>query len=223
MRRGELASRIDYTKLGPDVSSAQVIELCKEAHKYKFAAVCVNPNYVALAKKELKDSPVKVCTVIGFPHGANVAEVKAFEAKKAVDDGADELDIVINIAALKAKDYQTVLNELRAVREAVAKVPRPIVLKVILETALLNEEQKVAGCILAVAAGADYVKTSTGFGPGGATVEDIKLLRHSVGPNFGIKASGGIKDYQTAVEMIQAGANRLGTSSALAIMEEAPD
>lgn len=222
MRRAELASKIDYALLGPDILATQVKELCKEAARYKFACVCVNPCYVALAKSELKDSPVKVCTVIGFPHGASHSGAKVFEAKQALLDGADELDMVINIGALKFKDYRTVLEEIRAVREETRKGAKEILLKVILETALLNEEEKIAGCILAKAGGADFVKTSTGFGPGGATVEDIALIRKTVGAEMGIKASGGIKDYETALAMIRAGANRIGTSAAIKILEEAP-
>ncbi len=222
MRRAELASKIDYALLGPDTSAARVKELCKEAARYKVACVCVNPCYVALAKSELKDSSVKVCTVIGFPHGASHPEAKVFEAKQALLDGADELDMVINIGALKSKDYRAVLEEIRAVREEAKKGAKEIVLKVILETALLNDEEKVAGCILAKAGGADFVKTSTGFGPRGATVEDIALMRKAVGEGMGIKAAGGIKDHETALAMLKAGATRLGTSSAVKIIEEAP-
>lgn len=222
MRRTELASKIDYALLGPDISAAQVKELCKEASRYKVACVCVNPCHVALAKSELKDSSVKVCTVIGFPHGANHPEAKVFEAKQALLDGADELDMVINISALKSKDYRTVLEEIRAVREETRKGAKEILLKAILETALLNEEEKVAGCILAKAGGADFVKTSTGFGPAGATIEDVALMRKTVGAEMGIKASGGIKDYETALAMLKAGANRLGTSAAAKILQEAP-
>jgi deoxyribose-phosphate aldolase len=166
---------------------------------------------------------VKVATVIGFPHGATLPAVKAFEAKEAVDAGADELDMVINIAALKAKDYRAVLEEIVGVREAIAKAPRWIILKVILETSLLDEEEKVAGAILAKAAGADFVKTSTGFGPGGAKIEDVKLLKEAVGPGMGVKAAGGISDYETAMAMIEAGADRIGTSSGVAIIDGAPE
>jgi len=222
MRRAELASKIDYALLGPDISAAQVKELCQEAARFKVACVCVNPCYVALAKSELKDSTVKVCTVIGFPHGTSHPEAKVFEAKQALLDGADELDMVINIGALKSKDYRTVLEEIRAVREETQRGAKQIVLKVILETALLNEEEKVAGCILAKAGGADFVKTSTGFGPHGATVEDVALMRKTVGAEMGIKAAGGIKDYEAALAMIKAGANRIGTSYAIKILEEAP-
>jgi len=223
MRRSELAERIDHTVLGPDVAPERVEELCAEAARYKLYAVCVNPCYIRLAKEELKETTVKVAAVIGFPQGATLPQVKAFEAKEAVDAGADELDMVVNIAALKAKDYRAMLEEIVGVREAVAKAPRRIILKVILETALLDEEQKIAGAILAKAAGADFVKTSTGFGPGGATVEDVKLLKETVGSGVGVKAAGGIRDYETAVAMIEAGADRIGTSSGAAIIQGAPE
>ncbi|MFQ6033542.1 MAG: deoxyribose-phosphate aldolase [Candidatus Bipolaricaulia bacterium] len=223
MRRIELAERIDHTVLGPDVPPEWVRELCAEAKRWKFYAVCVNPCYIGLAKEELKDTQVKLATVIGFPHGATLSQVKAFEAKEAVDAGADELDMVINIAALKAKDYRAVLEEIVGVREAIAKAPRRIILKVILETSLLDEEEKIAGAILAQAAGADFVKTSTGFAAGGATVEDVRLLKEAVGPQVRVKAAGGIKDYETAVAMIEAEAERIGTSSGVAIIEGAPE
>ncbi len=223
LRRAELAKLIDHTALGPAVTPERVKELCAEAVRYDFFAVCVNPCHVALAKRELRDTAVKVATVIGFPHGATLPEVKAFEARAAVDAGADELDMVINVAALQQKDYRAVHEEIAAVREAVAKAPRRILLKVILETALLDESGKVAGAIIAQAAGADFVKTSTGFGPGGATVEDVKLLRSTVGPGMGVKAAGGIRDYETAIAMVAAGANRIGTSSGVAIIQGAPE
>ncbi|HIC95681.1 TPA: deoxyribose-phosphate aldolase [Candidatus Bipolaricaulota bacterium] len=223
MTKKELAERIDHTALGPDISPERVKELCAEAIRYKFYAVCVNPCYIRLAKEELKDSEVKVVTVLGFPHGATLPQVKAFEARGAVDEGADELDMVINIAALISKDYRTVLEEISGVREAIAKTPRRVILKVILETALLTTEQKVAGAIIAQAAGADFVKTSTGFGSGGATVEDVKLLKGAVGPQVRVKAAGGIRDYETAAALIAAGADRLGTSSGVAIIEGAPE
>ncbi len=222
MTRSQLAALIDHTQLGPDVSRAQIRRLCEEAVQYGFYAVCVNPCHVSLAKGLLKDSVVKVTTVVGFPHGANVPAAKAFEAKQAIADGADELDMVPNIAALKESDEGYVLSEIQAVREAARMSTQPVVLKVILETALLNDEQKIAGCKLAKAAGADFVKTSTGFAAGGATVEDVRLLRAAVGPRMGVKASGGIRDYATAVAMIEAGATRIGTSSGVQILEGAP-
>jgi deoxyribose-phosphate aldolase len=223
MRKAELARLIDHTVLGPDTSPADVERVCQEAIRHGFFSVCVPPTYVALARGLLRETQVKVCTVVGFPHGQHKPEVKAFEAKEALDDGADEVDMVINVAALKAGDYQAVLADIRGVREALSKAPRRVVLKVILECALLADEEKEAGAILVKAAGADFVKTSTGFGPGGATPEDVALLRRVVGEDFGVKAAGGIRDYATALRMIQAGANRLGASRSLAILEGAPD
>jgi len=223
VRRIELARIIDHTALGPEVDKARVEKLCQEAMQHKFFAVCIPPTFVGFARQILRDSGVKVCTVVGFPHGQNRPEVKALEARLAVEEGADEVDMVINIPALKAGDYAHVLSEIRAVREATQKAARPIVLKVILECALLSQEEKVAGAILAKAAGADFVKTSTGFGPGGATPEDVALLRRAVGPNFGVKAAGGIRDYASAVRMVEAGANRIGASRSLEILAGAPD
>jgi len=223
MKRSELAARIDHTVLGADVSPEQVRKLCAEAARYHFHAVCINPCYLRLAKGELAETTVLVDAVLGFPLGATLPQVKAFEAREAVQAGADELDMVINIAALKRKDYQAVLWEIAGVREAVAQADRKIILKVILETALLDDRQKIAGAILAQAAGADFVKTSTGFGPGGATVEDVRLLRQTVSPAMGIKAAGGIHDYQTALALIEAGADRLGASAGLAILQGAPE
>jgi deoxyribose-phosphate aldolase len=222
VRRAELVTRIEHTNLGPDVSRAEIEELCQDALTYGFYGVCVSPTRVALAQSLLGDSPVKLVTVIGFPHGTHTAAVKAEEAGQAIRDGADELDMVIQIAALKERDYGTVLEEMLAVREETEKSPRPILIKVILETALLTDDEKVAGCILAKAAGVDFVKTSTGFGPGGATVEDVQLLHGVVGPEMGIKAAGGIRDYETAVAMLEAGATRIGTSSGVQILAGAP-
>ncbi len=222
MTRKELAERIDHTALGPEISPERLKQLCAEAKEFGFYGVCVNPWHIELARKELEGSPVKIVTVIGFPHGATLPQVKAYEAKAAVEAGADELDMVINIGALKAKDYQVILKELAGVREALVRAPKRIILKVILETGLLTDEEKVAGAILAQAGGADFVKTSTGFGPRGATVEDVKLLKAAVGPQMKVKAAGGIRDYQTAVAMIEAGADRLGTSSGVAIITGAP-
>lgn len=223
MRRIELARIIDHTALGPDVDRARVERLCEEAIRHRFYAACVPAPFAALAKKILRDSEVKVCVVVGFPHGQHKPEVKALEAKAAVEEGADEVDMVIHVPALKAGDYAHTLGEIRAVREALSKATRPIVLKVILECALLSDEEKVAGAILAKAAGADFVKTSTGFGPGGATAEDVALLRRAVGPGMGVKAAGGIRDYPTALRMVQAGANRIGASKSLDILAGAPE
>ncbi len=223
MRKVELARLIDHTVLGPEAGKAAVEQVCEEAIQHKFYAVCVPPPYVALAKSILRDKGVLVGTTIGFPHGQHKPEVKAAEAKAAVDDGADEVDMVVHVAALKEGDYGAVLADIRAVKEALSKAPRKVVLKVILECALLTDEQKVAGAILAKAAGADFVKTSTGFASGGATVEDVALLRRAVGPTMGVKASGGIRDYATAVKMVEAGANRLGASKSVHIIAGAPE
>ena len=223
MRKAELAKLIDHTVLGPATGRADVERVCEEAKRYGFATVCIPPTYVRLAARLLRDSGIKVCTVAGFPHGQHTPETKAFEAKAAVDAGADEVDMVINVAALIAGDYSYVLSDIRAVREAIDKAPRPIVLKVILECALLSDDKKEAGAILAKAAGADFVKTSTGFGPGGATPEDVALLRRTVGDSMGVKAAGGIRDYETALAMIQAGANRIGASKGVQILEGAPE
>ncbi len=223
MRKKELAGYIDHTVLGPATSPEDVERVCQEAKTYGFYGVCIPPTYVARARELLRDTSVKVVTVVGFPHGQHLPEVKAFEAKVAVDHGADEVDMVINVAALKAGDYPAVLQDIRAVREAIDKAPKRVILKVILECALLSDEEKVAGAILAKAAGADFVKTSTGFGPGGATVEDVRLLRRTVGEGMGVKAAGGIRDYETALRMIEAGASRIGASRGVQIIQGAPD
>jgi deoxyribose-phosphate aldolase len=223
MRKRELVKLIDHTLLGPTASKEEVARWCQEAKKYGFASVALNPCHAHLAHTLLKESGVKVCVTIGFPHGMSASDVKAFEAQKAIADGADELDMVQNVAALKEGDYATVLADIRGVCAAAAKAPRPVLVKVILETALLEKDEKIAGAILAKAAGADFVKTSTGFGPGGATVEDVALLRRTVGTGMGVKASGGIRDYATALAMVEAGANRIGSSKSLAILEGAPE
>ena len=223
LTRRELAKRIEHTKLGPDVTRRDVETLCEEATTYGFYAVCVNPCHVALAKSLLKDTEIRVVTVVGFPQGTSTPVVKAAEAEQAIRDGADELDVVVRVSALKERDYAVILGELEAVRDEIQKSPRPITLKVILETALLTDEEKVAGCILAKAAGADFVKTSTGFGPGGATPEDVRLLKQTVGEEMGVKAAGGIRDYEAAAAMIEAGADRIGTSSGVQIFEGAPE
>ncbi|NMB02317.1 MAG: deoxyribose-phosphate aldolase [Firmicutes bacterium] len=210
-----LASYIDHTLLKPTAAQGQIEELCKEALLYKFASVCINPVHVPYAAHLLKGSEVKVCTVIGFPLGATSTLAKVLEARDAVAAGADEVDMVLNIGSLLEGDYATVYSDIKAVRDA---VPSQI-LKVILETGYLSKEQIVRGCILTKMAGADFVKTSTGFGPGGATVEDITLMRSVVGDDFGVKASGGVRDYATAMAMIEAGANRIGASAGIAIIE----
>jgi ribokinase len=216
----ELAGTIDHTLLKPDAPAGAIETLCDEAVRYRFKAVCVNSGQVARVAERLQGSEVKVCAVVGFPLGAMDSEAKAFEARRAVEQGADELDMVLNIGALKSGDLPSVEDDIRAVRHA---APPPIVLKVIMETCLLTGEEKVAACGAAVRAGADFVKTSTGFSGGGATPEDVALLRKSVGPGTGVKASGGIRDYAGAVIMIEAGADRIGTGSGTAIMESAPE
>jgi deoxyribose-phosphate aldolase len=213
----EIAAMIDHTILKPDATRADIERLCAEARANGFASVCIQPWWVSLCADQLRGSDVKVCTVIGFPHGMNTPETKCFEARRAVLDGANELDMVINIGALKSKDLGTVERDIRAVVEC--GKPRASV-KVILENAYLTDEEKVEGCALAKAAGADYVKTSTGFGPGGATVDDVQLMRRVVGPDMGVKAAGGIRDAESARRMIEAGANRLGASASIAIVQE---
>ncbi|BDG46466.1 MULTISPECIES: deoxyribose-phosphate aldolase [Parageobacillus] len=210
-----MAKMIDHTLLKADTTKAQIVKLCEEAKQYGFASVCVNPTWVATAAELLKGTDVKVCTVIGFPLGANTPETKAFEAKNAIENGAAEVDMVINIGALKDGNDDLVERDIRAVVEA---AKGKALVKVIIETCLLTEEEKVRACQLAVKAGADYVKTSTGFSTGGATTEDVALMRKTVGPNIGVKASGGVRDIKSAMAMIEAGATRIGTSSGVAIV-----
>jgi deoxyribose-phosphate aldolase len=210
----KLSAYIDHTILKPDATTADIVKLCAEAVKYRFAAVCINPCHVVTAVQELRGTPVKVCTVIGFPLGATTSAVKAFEAAEAVAAGAAEVDMVLNIGALKGGDEAYILADIAAVVEAA----RGSTVKVILETALLTEEEKVLACRLAQKAGAHYVKTSTGFGPGGATAGDIRLMRETVGPAMGVKASGGVRTREAALEMIDAGATRIGTSSGITIL-----
>lgn len=212
-----LASYIDHTLLKPEATEAQVTTLCVEARNYVFASVCINPHFVPLASRLLKGSAVKVCTVIGFPLGATTTETKVCETKKAIADGAHEIDMVINVSALKSKDFDKVEDDIRQV----VKACDGKILKVILETALLTKEEKIKACELSVKAGADFVKTSTGFGPSGATEEDIALMRHVVGPNLGVKASGGIRDTATTLAMLKAGATRVGASASVAIVNNA--
>lgn len=211
-----LAKMIDHTLLKPDATYSQVEKLCKEAQEYHFVSVCVNPAYVKPAAELLNKSDVKVCTVIGFPLGANTPMTKEVEAREAIANGATEVDMVINIGALKSGDYDLVSRDIKAVVDAAAG---QALTKVILETCLLNEEEKVKACLLAKNAGADFVKTSTGFGKGGATVEDVELMRKTVGAEMGVKASGGVRDRGTAERMVKAGANRLGTSSGVSIVK----
>lgn len=215
----EMAGYIDHTLLKPDATIDAVTKLCAEAVVYGFKAVCVNSGQVAYIAGKLQGTNVAVCTVVGFPLGAMQTRAKAFEAENAVAEGATEIDMVMNIGALKGGDLKTVEADIRAVRQA---APSPIMLKVIIETCLLTEEEKIKACEIAKQAGADFVKTSTGFSSGGATVEDVALMRRVVGNEMGVKASGGIKDYATAVAMVKAGANRLGVSAGIAIIEGAP-
>lgn len=212
-----IASFIDHTILKSDATKDDIKKICTEAKEYNFASVCVNPYYVKYAKSLLKDTNVKVASVIGFPLGATPKEVKAFEAKNAINDGAEELDMVINIGALKDGKYNIVLDDIKAV---VNESRDKALVKVIIETCLLTDEEKVKACELAKEAGADYVKTSTGFSTGGATVEDVKLMRSVVGEDMGVKASGGIRDYAKAKAMIDAGASRIGASSSVKIVSQ---
>jgi len=212
-----LAGMIDHTLLKPDATSDKVAQLCFEAKKYHFASVCVNPTHVKLCADLLKDSDVKVCTVIGFPLGATSPEVKAFETRNALDNGATEIDMVINIGALKAGETELVARDIRGVVET-AHAAHALV-KVIIETALLTDEEKVIACLLAKEAGADYVKTSTGFSGGGATVHDIALMRRAVGPSLGVKASGGIHTHEEAEALVAAGATRIGASAGVKIIQ----
>jgi deoxyribose-phosphate aldolase len=208
---------IDHTLLKPDAQSEAIIQLCNEAQKYEFAAVCVNATYVPLAFKLLEKSKVLICTVVGFPLGASPTETKVHEANWAMDNGADEIDMVINIGALKDNEDSIVENDIAELANACHSKGK--ILKVIIETCLLNEEQKIRACKLAVNAKADFVKTSTGFAGGGATLEDVELMRKTVGPDMGVKASGGVRDLEMANKMIAVGATRLGTSSGVKIVE----
>ncbi|MFQ5407140.1 MAG: deoxyribose-phosphate aldolase [Anaerolineales bacterium] len=207
---------IDHTLLKPDATPDQIAQLCYEARRYGFASVCVNPTHVKLCAQLLQGSAVRVCTVIGFPLGATSPEVKSFEAQQAIDDGANEIDMVINIGALKAKDYDTVSGDVRAVVRA--SHAKDAIVKVIIEAALLTDEEKVAASLISKEAGADFVKTSTGFGPGGATVADVALMRRVVGPHMGVKAAGGIKSLEDARAMVSAGATRIGASAGVKIV-----
>ena len=208
---------IDHTILKPETTQEQVEKILSEAKEYDFASVCVNPTWVSLAAESLKDTDVKVCTVIGFPLGANTSAVKAFETEDAIANGADEIDMVINVGALKAGNDALVLDDIKAVVDASGDK----LVKVIIETCLLTDDEKVRACQLSKEAGADYVKTSTGFSSGGATVADVALMRKTVGPDMGVKASGGARSYEDAIAFIEAGASRIGASSGVAIMNGA--
>lgn len=217
MDKKTIASMIDHTLLKPEATPAQVEKLCAEAAEYHFASVCVNPVYIPLAARLLKDTCVKVCCVVGFPLGAIAPEQKAAEAASCAAMGAEELDMVIHIGAAKAGDWALVQRDI----EGVVKAAAGRTVKVIIETCLLTDEEKVKACEAAKAAGAHFVKTSTGFSTGGATTHDIALMRKTVGPEMGVKASGGIRDYATAMAMIEAGANRIGASAGIEIVAAA--
>jgi deoxyribose-phosphate aldolase len=217
----ETAKMIDHTLLKPDATQDQIAQLCYEARTYGFAAVCVNPANVRLCSQLLKGTPVRVCTVVGFPLGATPPEVKSFESQQAIEEGATEVDMVINVGALKSKDYALVERDIGMVARTCHA--GGALLKVIIEAALLTDEEKVIACQLSKAAGADYVKTSTGFGPGGATVHDVELMRRAVGPGMGIKAAGGIRSYEDVRAMVAAGATRIGASAGVRIVQEAKD
>ncbi|WP_314828606.1 deoxyribose-phosphate aldolase [Streptococcus cristatus] len=211
----KLNKYIDHTLLKPDASQEQIETLIEEAKKYDFASVCVNPTWVNFAAQALKATDVKVCTVIGFPLGANTPELKAFETSDAIQNGANEVDMVINIGALKSRNFDLVERDIRAVVEAA----KGTLVKVIIETCLLTDDEKVKACQIAQKAGADFVKTSTGFSTGGATVADVALMCKTVGPDMGVKASGGARSYEDALAFIKAGATRIGASSGVAIIE----
>lgn len=206
----------DHTILKADATKAEVAKICEEAKEYQFMSVCVNSCYTAFAAQQLADSKVKVCTVVGFPLGQMSTKAKAAETKIAVEEGADEIDMVINVGALKSREYDIVLKDIKEVKDACGQA----LLKVIIETCLLTEEEKEKACLLAKEAGADFVKTSTGFSTGGATAKDVALMRKTVGEDMGVKASGGIRSRETAEEMVNAGASRLGTSATVAICRQ---
>lgn len=207
---------IDHTALKPNTNKESILKLIAEAKTYDFASVCVNPCWVALAHQELKNTDVKVCTVIGFPLGANTTEVKVFETKDAIEKGAQEIDMVINIAMLKDKEYDYVENEIHQIVEAAKD---KAIVKVIIETCLLTDEEKIKACELSQKVGADFVKTSTGFSTGGATVHDIALMRKTVGAEMGVKASGGVHTHEEALAMVEAGATRIGASAGVKLLK----
>lgn len=215
-----MAKYIDHTILNADATEKDIQRICIEAKEYNFKTVCINPGWVDYAAHLLKGTDVGITTVIGFPLGANTSEIKAAEAKQAVEKGVSDVDMVINIGALKNEDYPTVLNDIKAVVNA---VDGKAIVKVIIETSLLNKTEKIRACELAKQAGADFVKTSTGFSTGGATLDDVKLMRATVGPKMGVKASGGVRSYEDAVAMIEAGATRIGASSGIAIVQGVVD
>jgi|SRR5690554_5260254 len=211
-----LASKIDHTLLKPEATEEEIKKLCEEAVQYKFASVCINPCYVALCRDLLKDSGVKVCTVIGFPLGATTSEVKKFEAEQAIKNGAEEIDMVINVGQLKQGNYDYVFNDIKMVADAAHK--SNALCKVIIETALLTDDEKIKACLISKKAGADFVKTSTGFSKGGATIADVVLMKYIVGAETGVKASGGIRSKEDAEAMIANGADRIGASASVKIV-----
>ena len=215
----DIAQYIDHTLLKPDASQAQIGQLCEEARRHKFATVCVNPTNVRLCSQLLGKSGVGVCAVVGFPLGATPTKVKGYEAQQAINDGATEVDMVINVGALKSKEYDLVREDIAAVTRTCHN--NGAICKVIIEAALLTDEEKIKACQLCQVAGADYVKTSTGFGPGGATLHDVTLMRQTVGPQMGIKAAGGIRTYQDTMAMLKAGATRVGASASVKIVQDA--
>lgn len=215
----EVAALIDHTLLKPDATRQHIEELCREAAQFKFATVCVNPVWVALAARWLSTTGVRVCSVVGFPLGATTADVKGYETRRAIFDGAREIDMVINIGALKSGDLRTVERDVEAVTAPCRDCG--VLSKVIIEAALLTDDEKVTACTLAKAAGADYVKTSTGFGPGGATAADVTLMRRVVGAEMGVKAAGGVRDLQGLQAMVAAGATRVGASAGVKIVQQA--
>jgi deoxyribose-phosphate aldolase len=217
-RPGEVAAVIDHTLLKPDASREDIEKLCREAAEFSFATVCVNPTWVAFAARRLEGAVTKVCSVVGFPLGATTADVKRYETQRAIFDGAREIDMVINVGALKSNDLRLVERDIEAVAAPCREAG--VLSKVIIEAALLRDEEKVTACTLAKAAGADYVKTSTGFGPGGATVADVALMRRVVGDDMGVKAAGGVKDYEALKAMVAAGATRVGASAGVRIVQE---
>ena len=229
----DIAKLIDHTLLSPQATQKEITNLCMEAQCFSFASVCVNPFYVKFCSELLNDSPVKVCTVIGFPLGANTTSIKIFEAQTAVKDGADEIDMVINVGKAIENDFDFILNEVKAVKDSLkileSEVSKKIILKVILETCFLSDFQIVECCKASVSGGADFVKTSTGFAspkssegqllPNGASVHHVQLMRKTVGEKIGVKASGGIRSYNTLIQMVEAGATRIGTSSGVSIVQ----
>jgi len=214
LAKKDIAQLIDHTALRPDTTGIQIEVLCEEAREYHFYSVCINSSFIPLAKAFLVNSGVKICAVVGFPLGASLSRVKAYEAREAAKEGAEEIDMVINISALKDNHYRKVKEDI----EEVVRSVKGLICKVILETALLTDQEKEIGCQIAVEAGAHFVKTSTGFESGGATVEDVKLMQRIVGNHMGIKAAGGIRDYETALKMVEAGATRIGASKGVEIV-----